>query len=114
MPDLQGVGLFARAGIADKNTNPIDWSVSGGIGGRGVIPGRDDDVFGVGYFYSHLQTLRITGVLGLDDHVHGAEAFYNIALTPATFLTLNGQVIEDALPATDTTLILGMRLHVRF
>lgn len=114
VPDLQGVGLFARVGAADKNTNPIDWSVSGGIGGRGVIPGRDDDVFGVGYFYSHLQPLRITGILGLADHVHGAEAFYNIALTPATFLTLNGQVIEDALPATDTTLILGMRLHVRF
>ena len=106
--------LFARVGAADKNTNPIDWSVSGGIGGRGVIPGRDDDVFGVGYFYSHLQRLRITGILGLDDHAHGAEAFYNIALTPAAFLTLNGQVIEDALPTTDTTLILGMRLHVRF
>ncbi len=114
IPDLQGVGLFARAGIADKDTNPIDWSVSVGVGGRGVISGRDDDVFGVGYFYSHLQPLRLTGVLGFDDHVHGAEAFYNIALTPAAYLTLDGQVIKDAFPGTDTTVILGLRLHVRF
>jgi porin len=113
-PDLQGVGLFARAGFADKDTNPIDWSASVGLGGRGVIPGRDDDVFGIGYFYSSLQASRISGVIGLDDQVIGAEAFYNIALTPAAFLTLDGQVIEDALPGTDTTVILGMRLHVKF
>ena len=114
VPDLQGVGLFARAGVADDDTNPIDWSASAGVGGRGVIPGRDDDVFGVGYFYSSLQTFRVSGAVGLDDHVHGAEAFYNIALTPAAFLTLDGQVVEDAFDGTDTTVILGMRLHVRF
>ena len=33
--DLQGVGLFARIGIADKDTNPIYWTVSAGLSGRG-------------------------------------------------------------------------------
>ena len=37
-----------RFGVADKDTNPIEWSASVGVGGRGVIPSRDDDTFGVG------------------------------------------------------------------
>ncbi|MFT3685318.1 MAG: carbohydrate porin [Phycisphaerales bacterium] len=38
-PDRQGWGLFGRAGISDDDTNPLSWSLSAGIGGRGVIPG---------------------------------------------------------------------------
>ncbi len=113
-PDLQGIGLFARAGIADENTNPIDWSVSIGVGGRGILPGRDDDTFGVGFFYSNLQPERILGVVRIDDHAQGFEGFYNIALTPAASLTLDGQVMESAFPGVDTTVILGMRLQLRF
>ena len=114
IPDLQGWGLFARAGVADENTNPVDWSVSAGVGGRGVIAGRDDDVFGIGYYYSHLQPSRVLGFTGADNRTHGAEAFYSFALTPATFLTLDGQVIEPPFPRTDTAVILGMRLHIKF
>jgi porin len=47
-PDQQGIGLFARFGFADKETNPVEWAVSGGVGGRGVIPTRDNDTFGLG------------------------------------------------------------------
>ena len=45
------LGFFARFGIADKDTNPVEWSASGGLGGRGVIPYRDDDLFGAGYLH---------------------------------------------------------------
>jgi porin len=53
--DLEGLGLFAQVGIADKDTNPITWSLSIGLSGRGTIPGRDADTWGVGYFYNDLQ-----------------------------------------------------------
>jgi porin len=108
------MGNVGSARLADEDTNPIDWSVSAGVGGRGIIPGRDDDVFGIGYYYYHLNLDRLTGVGVIDDYTHGAEAFYNIALTPAAFLTLSGQVIEDAFPGTDTAVLLGARLHLRF
>ena len=29
--DQKGIGLFARFGYADKDTNPVEWAVSGGL-----------------------------------------------------------------------------------
>ena len=43
-------------GFADDDTNPIDLSISGGIGGRGLVPGRDDDTFGLGLSYADFDT----------------------------------------------------------
>jgi porin len=114
VPDLQGWGLFARAGIGDDDTNPLDWNVSLGVGGRGVIPGRDDDVFGAGFFYTDVQEGELFSVLGVDDRTYGFEGFYNIALTPAAFLTLDAQIVETPFSDYDTATILGLRLHVRF
>jgi porin len=70
-PDQQGVGFFMRFGIADKETNPLEWAVSGGIGGRGLIPTRDNDTFGIGYDYNRLQKLRLSGVLGIQNSAQG-------------------------------------------
>ena len=47
----QGVGIFGRFGWADKDTNPIENFYSVGVGGKGIIPGRDNDTFGIGYWY---------------------------------------------------------------
>ena len=58
VPDREGVGVFARFGVADQDTNPVEWSASFGVGGRGIIPSREDDVFGVGYYYTHFQETR--------------------------------------------------------
>ena len=114
VPDLQGFGLFARVGFADQDTIPIEWSASGGVGGRGIIPGRDDDIFGLGYFYTKINAPRLTGAGVIDDYSQGFEAFYNIAITPSASLTLDVQVVEDAFPGTDTATILGARLQLRF
>ena len=113
-PDLQGIGLFARVGFADQDTIVTEWSASGGVGGRGIIPGRDDDIFGLGYFYIKGNTPRLTGTGIIDDYSQGFEAFYNIAITPSTSLTLDVQVVEDSFQDTDTATILGARLHLRF
>ena len=50
--ETQGFGLFGRFGVADEETNPIESFLSIGIGGKGVIPGRDNDTFGIGYYYT--------------------------------------------------------------
>ncbi len=113
-PDRKGFGLFARIGFADKDTNPVDFSMSAGVGGRGVVPGRDDDIFGVGYFRNEFQTRRLTTLLGARDVAQGFEAFYNIAITPAAGLTLSAQVVEPGRTTLDTAVVLGARLLVRF
>jgi porin len=112
--DMQGVGVFARVGFADEDTNPVEVAISGGIGGRGVIPRRDDDTFGVGYYYSRLQSTRLTGLVGLTEHVQGFEAYYDFALTPATHLTLDAQVVEPVDTTFDTAVVVGARFGVMF
>ena len=44
-----GVGLFFAFGASDGNPNPIKYSFLTGIGGKGVMPGRPDDTFGIGF-----------------------------------------------------------------
>lgn len=113
-PDHQGVGLFARFSFADQDTNPVEWSASFGVGGRGIIPGRDNDLFGLGYYYIEAQQTRLATVLAADDSNQGFEAFYNIALTPAAGLTFDAQIVEPVSDARDTAVVLGMRLVLRF
>jgi porin len=45
------VGIFGRVGFADSETNPIEQFYSIGFGGKGMIPGRERDTFGIGYYY---------------------------------------------------------------
>jgi porin len=113
-PDLEGFGLFWRGSFADDDVNPTKWSISGGVGGRGMIPSRPNDWYGVGYYYTSVQSGRLTDALGLDDYTQGAEIFYNIELTPAIHLTLDAQVIDPVASRFDTAYILGMRLKMDF
>lgn len=113
-PDLKGLGVFARIGFGDDETNPIDIAASAGLGTKGLIPGRDADVMGIGWFYTSLQTGRLLTAAGVEDSSHGFEAFYNIAITPAVGLTLDAQVVEAPASALDTAVVLGMRLLMRF
>ena len=108
----QGWGLFGRAGFSDAEVTPIDWSLAGGIGGVGLIPGRDKDRWGIGVYYQDL-TSGLLSVAGVDDEV-GGELFYNMQLTPSTNLTFDLQVVDSAFDAIDTAVALGLRLGVRF
>jgi porin len=112
--DLRGIGLFARFGIADDETNPIEWTVSAGVGGRGMLFGRDDDTFGVGFAYTDIDRSAFASALGFDDEAYGVETYYNIAISPGVSLTLDAQVSNTALEDVDTTTMFGARLNIRF
>jgi len=114
LPGVQGFGLFARAGIADQDTSPIKWDFSIGFGGQGVIPGREHDLYGVGYYYSGLDRGRLTGALGFHNNAQAFEAFYGLAITPAAQLTFDLQVGSGPWPNLDPALVLGMRLYLNF
>jgi porin len=112
--DLHGVGLFARFGFADPDANPINWSASVGLGGRGLLPGRGDDTFGAGYYYTDVQDTRGFTLLGLRSSAQGIEAYYSFAITPAMNATLDIQWIEEGFTAIDAATVLGVRLDVEF
>ena len=112
--DLEGVGVFARLQFADADTNPMDFSISGGINAKGLIPGRDNDAMGIAYAYNSLETGRFFDALGIADSSSVLEAFYNVELTPAVHLTLNTQLADSPLPNVDTAVILGTSLQIQF
>jgi len=95
-----GFGVFGRFGASAGDPNPTQYFFSIGFGGKGVIPGRVHDRFGIGYYYDRvknptLQTKRF-GTAEFLRSEWGFEAFYNIALTPWLLLTPDVQVIGPA------------------
>lgn len=52
--DGQGVGLFGRFGWTDPDSSELHWFWSVGGQVQGLIPGRDDDVLGVGFAHGRL------------------------------------------------------------
>jgi porin len=113
-PDLQGWGVFGRLSFADKDTNPYRTNVSVGIGGRGVIPTRSNDVFGLGYFYNDFYNSNVTDKTDLEDHSQGGEAFYNLAITPAAKFSVNLQYLTAGLQDVDDATVLSGRLQLIF
>jgi porin len=111
--DLQGIGAFLMLSVADRDTNPVSWSVSTGFAGKGLIPGRDHDSAGLGYFYNRLQDSRGTRRDRLDRTAQGFEAYYNIALARAADLSLDFQWTQSAFSNVDDAIVVGLRLDVR-
>ena len=126
----QGFGIFGRFGISDGKANPIHQFYSFGFGGRGMIPTREQDRYGVGYYY-----LKVSGELrdtfpplllkrvGLD-HEQGVELFYNIAVTPWLHLTPDMQFVDAGRnkspiltaggKSIGTAVVAGLRVKIDF
>src|SRR4029450_8116358 len=90
----QGIGIFGRIGFADRNTNILEQFYSFGIAGQGMLPGRELDRFGIGFYYTNFSNDLREIVLSGDEI--GLEVFYNIAATHWLFVTPDIQVIEPA------------------
>jgi porin len=111
-----GLGIFYRFSHTPADRSAYNIYLSGGVGGRGVIPGRPYDRFGVGaYWLKQSDDFKsqpgISAVLG--DEV-GVEAFYNFAITPYVQLTLDAQWISPGIQSSDNAWVLGTRLNTRF
>jgi porin len=109
----RGLGLFARVGNSDGVANPMHWTFSGGIGGKGLIPGRKLDQFGLGYYYIVAAEAKSLQTLNFQDS-QGFEAYYEIALTPWLHLTPDVQVLKASQQRVDTATVLGARLEMKF
>jgi len=128
----RGIGLFFTFGVSDGNPNPVKYAFTAGIGGKGVVPGRPDDTFGIGFARTQFSNefvsfLRERLDLGLD-HEDAIETYYNASITQWLNLTADLQIIDPglkkklgssggtlpALTNVDTAIVAGLRLRARF
>ena len=126
----RGVGVFFSAGVSDGNPNPVKSSYSLGLVGKGVVPNRPHDNFGIGWartvlsddFLRELRALPLN--LGLD-YEDVVELYYNVSITPWLSVSPSLQIVSPALNKTfdptsqafkdlDTTYIAGVRVGIRF
>jgi porin len=56
-----GVGLFGRFGASEGDPVPAQYMYSLGVGGKGLIPSRDLDRFGIGYYYLSIANPTLQG-----------------------------------------------------
>jgi len=107
------LGIFAKAGWADGNVEPWDFTdddrtVAGGVSISGKLWGRPDDTVGVagvfnGISSEHAEFLNLggLGILVGDGQLTNPgwekilEAYYSYALTASTRLTLDYQFISN-------------------
>jgi high affinity Mn2+ porin len=110
---MDGLGVFARAGWADGNVEPwdftdIDRTVSAGVSLSGKLWGRSDDIVGVagvinGIASEHIAFLNAggLGILVGDGQLPNTrlekilEAYYSYALTASTRVSLDYQSISN-------------------
>jgi len=126
-PD-KGIGAFFRFGISDGIANPIKYAYNVGLGGKGIVPGRPMDTFGVGWARTQLSSnfvpfLRQRLNLGLDKE-DAVEMYYNFSITKWLNATLDLQVIDPALDKflnsagrlenMPTSVVGGLRIYSRF
>ena len=120
--------MFFGFGASDGNPNPIQYSFIAGLGGKGVVPGRSDDNFGLGiartqFSGEFVPFLRQALNLGLQ-HEDAIEMYYNAAISKWLYLSPDLQIIDPALKKTldpsgrltnvDTIVVGGIRLWARF
>jgi porin len=110
----KGWGIFGRFGISDGNPNPLKYLLSGGVGGKSPIPGRDADSFGVGYSYSGASS-ELGPIIGrLIGNGQAVEAFYSVPVTPWFRLSADVQVIRGGFTRADTAFVMGLRGKIDF
>lgn len=112
--ESQGFGVFSRIGVADEKTSPVANFYSVGLGGKGMIPGRDNDTYGIGYFYSDLSD-KVGRVIKRNfGDTQGIEIFYNFEIKKWLHITPDFQIIEPGNKSVDTIYVAGLRAKVDF
>jgi len=82
------------------------------------LPGRDCDQWGLGWAGTHISGDLRQALSGLgrrpNEFEHAFEVFYNFAVTPATHVSLDLEVVDSVARSVDTAVVTGTRLQFDF
>ncbi|MGD9544599.1 MAG: carbohydrate porin [Methylocystis sp.] len=112
-----GWGLFTLATRSDGNPNPVKWSMLVGLAGNNLMSGREDDLWGVGFYHYGLTPPLLSGLAMRKIYRRsegGVEAFYNFAVTRWFRLSGDVQIIDPWNPVRTRASYLGLRLQTKF
>lgn len=130
----KGVNVFARLSASPPDRNKISFYVDGGITFSGVVPGRADDVFGLGFSYSAISpslsdldrdtVLAGTGLL-IRDYEALIEFSYRAQIVPGWTIQPDVQYIwhpggnvpinsAPGAPAIPDATIVGVRTTINY
>jgi porin len=113
--EKRNVGLLSEWGYSDPGTNPYEWVGNVSLQANGLLPGREMDSMGVGWFYNGLSSdLKnlLSPPLEIRD-LTGVEVYYNAAVTPWFHVTADVQVVEPAVRnILSTAFLFGLRAKI--
>lgn len=109
----QGIGVFGRFGYGAE-PSLFEQFYSLGVGGKGSLPERDNDTWGIGYYCANLKD-DVIPALALHSE-QGVEVYYNIEITPWCRLTPDLQIIVDPGGSSrhDVAVVYGLRMQMTF
>lgn len=116
----QGLGVFARLGIADDRANRFGAYTGFGLRYTGLLPGRGEDVTGLGVATAHNGSAYEASLRSDGIPVTGAETTieltYRAPLAPWLFLQPDVQLVinPDTDPRIRDSLLFTMRLALQW
>ena len=109
--DSQGLGVFARFGLADGDVNPFNSSWSVGAQYQGPIPNRDQDIIGFGV--SQVEFGDYAEASKRHETVY--ESYYRFRITPWWHVTPSVQVVTNpGGEAVGNAVVAGIRTRITF
>ena len=110
--DGQGLGAFARYGLADDKVNAVQYFWSAGCQYQGLISSREEDVLGLAVAQGRLSN-EASASAGREMAI---EVYYNAQVTPWLSITPSFQYVTDpgGDGSTDDATVLAVRVQMAF
>ena len=117
----QGLSAFFRTGLSPSDRNLFSFTFDTGINYTGLIPGRDEDTFGVGLAFVRIsddvrRAERAAGAGIISDYELALEVTYEFLLTSWWSVQPDFQWIQHpgGSRALDDAFVLGLRTRITF
>ena len=116
--DPKLAGFFRASYSPEDEINTVNFYVETGINLFSPLPGRDDDIFGVGVLYTDFSDDAVRDLQLTEAHVNDSESvleiFYQAQITPWLVVKPEVQYIFDPMLAEDDAVLFGARIEIAF
>jgi len=116
-PDTPKLAGFFRASYSPQDErNTVSFYAETGVDLFAPFPGRDEDVAGLGVYYTDFSNDAVTALRLTEPHVNASESvleiFYKAQITPWLSLKPEFQFIFDPMFAKNDAILFGTRLEI--